>query len=414
MSATAPPNPDDKKNRDPKSLRDWLDTAAKLVAALAGIFAIWVANSFQASLSTTNLVNQREEAESSLRATMFGNLIQKLVKNTGNKPPEVGEELLLAELLALNFHENFEFKPLLIHLKDRLNNEKGIKGKDIKEYELISIARRVVQRQESLVTRLDHSSLSGRSAERGACLSRIIVLAQEVENTPLPDEEKVIPADAKCSDTIIAREAVNDRRTILSPDKRTRLNIEIPSIDWINEKIEIKLSIESAVAAGTKSGSGTGPNFEKLYDSQFGKNFKGDFRTLIYQNTEQLQFKKDLTDEDQAQLKTVQTGGEALQRNFNLTWFDFPMTDYTLLEDGTRFALYIDEIVSKNPKNCTKLQDPKSQQDCKSLQESIKNKVPENPQFVRIKLLWFPRDFFSPRERPTSYRAYRNKPWEAQ
>ncbi len=413
MSATAPPNPDDKKNRDPKSLRDWLDTAAKLVAALAGIFAIWVANSFQASLSTTNLVNQREEAESSLRATMFGNLIQKLIKNTGDEPPQVEEELLLAELLALNFHENFEFKPLLIHLKERLSNE-NIKDRELKEFELLSVVRRVVQRQESLVTRVNHSGSSGRPAEGGACLSKIIVLAQEVDNTRPPNKEKTIPTDAKCSDTIIVREAASDRRTILSPDKRTRLNIEIQSIDWINEEVEIKLSLESAIATATNTNSGTGPVFGNLYNTPYGKDFKGDLRTLIYLNTDQLQYQKNRTAEQETQLKTVQKGGEALQRNFNLTRFDFPMTDYTLLEDGTRFALYIDEMVPKNPEVCGKLPNIRSSRVAKNPERCKKPQSPKDPQFVRIKLLWFPNDFFSPRERPTSYRAYRNKPWEAQ
>jgi len=392
MSAAAPPNPAGKKASDPKTIRDWLDTGIKLVAALAGIFAIWVANSFQASLSTTNLVNQREEAESSLRATMFGNLIRQLINNAGDGP-SVDQELLLAELLALNFHENFEFKPLLVHLQDRLNNDQSISDKKNKKFELTSIARRVVQRQESLVTRLDQTGSRGRTAERGACLTHIIALAKKQKNTrpdPNKPDEMAKPTDAKCSDTIILREAASDVRTILSPDKKTSVQVDIQSVDWDKEQVEVRLSIASTANAAAGNNAAASFDFSDFFNSPQGRNYQGDIRTLIYQNSDRLQYQKNRTETEQAQLKTVLTGRETLERSFNLTWFDFPMTDYTLLEDGTRFALYIDEIVSRNSKSA------------------------KDPQFVRIKLLWFPRDFFSPRERPTSYQAYRKKPWEEQ
>ena len=33
---------------------------------------------------------------------------------------------------------------------------------------------------------------------------------------------------------------------------------------------------------------------------------------------------------------------------FNLTWFDFPFTDNTILADGTRFSLIIDRVEEKD------------------------------------------------------------------
>jgi hypothetical protein len=56
-----------------------------------------------------------------------------------------------------------------------------------------------------------------------------------------------------------------------------------------------------------------------------------------------------------------------------LTRFDLPLTDYTLLRDGTRFAVFIDDF-------------------------------DKEANLVMLSLLWLPADYVSPRERPWSYR----------
>jgi hypothetical protein len=64
---------------------------------------------------------------------------------------DADRELLLAELLALNFHEHFEFKPLLLHADERLSK---VSARDITSATrsrardgLRSVARRVSARQ---------------------------------------------------------------------------------------------------------------------------------------------------------------------------------------------------------------------------------------------------------------------------
>lgn len=83
-------------------------------------------------------------------------------------------------------------------------------------------------------------------------------------------------------------------------------------------------------------------------------------------------------------LQTTNKAGEDdsevvyLYREFFLTWFDFPLTDNTLLADGTRFSLVIDEV---NPED----------------------------KWAKFKLLWFPQDYFAPQERPTNYHQMHEK-----
>ncbi len=73
----------------------------------------------------------------------------------------------------------------------------------------------------------------------------------------------------------------------------------------------------------------------------------------------------------------VMTNGQQsygdLAYNFELGWFDFPMTDNTLLPDGNRFAF---NLVAVNGKTAT------------------------------VRLIWFPKNYFTPRERPLDYREY--------
>jgi len=91
--------------------------------------------------------------------------------------------------------------------------------------------------------------------------------------------------------------------------------------------------------------------------------------------------------EDQSFLVSMRIANKAVDNksktvsaanDFLLTWFDFPFTDNTLLADGTRFALVIDQVKPKDKE-------------------------------ATLKLVWFPQDYFSERERPTNHRQLREK-----
>ncbi len=58
---------------------------------------------------------------------------------------------------------------------------------------------------------------------------------------------------------------------------------------------------------------------------------------------------------------------------FPLGWFDFPFTDNTLLPDGNRFAIYLRLVSAEFEK-------------------------------VTVVAMWFPKGYFTPRERPLNYR----------
>ena len=126
----------------------YIDSVSKLVAAGAIVMAAWVAQRFESRSTSLSLLNQREQSETQLRASMFQNLIEPIVGSKGGTDTAADREQLLVELLTLNFHDHFEFKPLLVQVDERL----AAKQLDDNRLELAAIARRVIDRQINMLT----------------------------------------------------------------------------------------------------------------------------------------------------------------------------------------------------------------------------------------------------------------------
>src|SRR5215831_3349605 len=141
----------------PKSrIIEALEVLAKLVGASAVLVVALFANSLQSRLTGVSIQSQREQAESQLRASMFNSLITPIAgPQTGDKPMPVDREVILTELLMLNFNENFEMKPLMQDAIKRLAVERNGKPKDAEDPReaLWSIARRIAERQKAAIGR---------------------------------------------------------------------------------------------------------------------------------------------------------------------------------------------------------------------------------------------------------------------
>jgi hypothetical protein len=309
----------DKSNGESRS--KILEIISKLGPAIASIIAVigaaLIANSFQSKMSATSLISQRELAESQLRASMFRDLIGPIMETTaGGKTGakiDIAHEQLLIELLALNFSGQFDSKPLLLHLDASIVAElKGEREKEARE-SLRSIARRVRDLQVS------------RLLNAGTKKDKTKIAPLIVRNTPQDEEQKEEHEKLKkyylgVSNTYKAApvqygqlgEAIN----LESPDKKHTLTITINDCDWNDQTCKVLFSVKKNVSASEK------------YDE--------------------------------------------INQPITLTWFDFPLTDNTLLSDGNRFALVFDSIDS----------DHKS---------------------VALKLIWFPKAYFTPQERPINF-----------
>ena len=312
-----------------RHLLDWLDTIAKLVGAFAVVAVAVFANSLQTRVTGVSIQSQREQAESQLRASMFTSLIAPIVGSQKDGQIPADRERLLAELLALNFHENFELKPLMEDADQRLAAEADAKRRapseavDVRE-SLWSIARRIAERQKASIAWEWATFKSNQRQEArlpGFLLGSWRAAAQSnvqgcevyfLDIDPSPRRPDIIKAGSSCELAVAFKETVE----LTSPDGNYTLRLVVSNPDWKNQTVQFSAQ---PFLSGQDSAKPTDPTYA-----------------------------------------------------FDLTWFDLPLTDNTLLPDGNRFAAYLRTVYPQLQK-------------------------------VVVAVMWFPKGYFTPRERPLNY-----------
>jgi len=91
----------------------------------------------------SELMSRREEAESSLRKDMFVSIIQPFLQP---RPGDLDTRVLNLELLAVNFHDSLNLKPLFVDLQRRLA---GVKDPERSAYldRINRVAREITAKQ---------------------------------------------------------------------------------------------------------------------------------------------------------------------------------------------------------------------------------------------------------------------------
>lgn len=298
-----------KKHQSGRTLDWWIDVFAKfatpLVLGILTVIASVKASAIQSKLSTATLLSEREKAESQLRATMFDSLIGPIVGSEKKGDIPIDRERLLVELVALNFHEHFEVKPLFERLDQKLQGMK-------KEREsLRSVARRIVDRQIAMLQK--EAGRKG-SEEKGAKVYSLIV----TEQPKTESQQKYLEMLKKGESKVYSLEEVIP--DLISPDKRYKL----------------AMLVTSPPREGAELPS------EDMWKEQ-------KFTVEVYDNS-------------------------SVVSHITATWADLPLTDNTLFPDGNRFAIVVYRVQDDAP---------------------LRN--------VMLKFIWFPKEYFTPRERPLNY-----------
>jgi hypothetical protein len=227
-----------------KAKRDvqfWLDVVMKLTVPLGAIVAAWLANHFEQNRANLQLINQREQAESSLRATMFGQLIAPIAGPDGSDADsDPVRYAVLAQLLTLNFHEHFELRPLLQDADDRLSKYKGTVAPEAiltARNNLHQAARRVIQRQ---ISQLWEDKVA-------ACTP-----AASVETTfqfvSDPELEESFGQPANSASVLVSSKELKSF-SISSPDCRDTLSIVFDKPDLSAERVHVLITPASPTAA---------------------------------------------------------------------------------------------------------------------------------------------------------------------
>ena len=229
--------------KEVKAKRDvqfWLDVMMKLTVPLGAIVAAWLANHFEQNRANLQLINQREQAESSLRATMFGQLITPIAGDSSETDPV--RYAVLAQLLTLNFHEHIELKPLLQDADDRLAKYTGaISPQTVLQARssLREASHRVIQRQ--IAQLWDDEIVECTPA------ARMETTFQFVSD---PDLEESFSQTGDSATMLVPGKALKSF-TVSSPDCRDSLSIVFDKADFFSERVHVLISPASPTGVDT-------------------------------------------------------------------------------------------------------------------------------------------------------------------
>src|SRR5262245_39182579 len=91
----------------------------------------------------SELMSRREESESSLRKDMFVSIIQSFLRPGAD---DLDAKVLNLELLAYNFHESLNLKPLFLDISRRIEDP-GVKDRQAFRTRLNRVAREITAKQ---------------------------------------------------------------------------------------------------------------------------------------------------------------------------------------------------------------------------------------------------------------------------
>ena len=316
----------------------WVENLAKLalpiVTAIVALAGTYITTRINEENNLRDTINQREQAESALRTSMFRELVSPVVGTTGTMVEEPQRLSLLAELLALNFHEHFELGPLLTYVDE-------LPGQTARDRNrLRSIGRRVISRQLAVLGPADEPA-GGAQCNTDRRDVDIWLTSDAREALDSRQTCELLQGDGTsayfaCS-SAEAETTEKTPFTVTSHDCQDRLTILLADLNWESNTVRVLATttpapLQSASAPPARSI----PEFVE----------------------------------------------------FTVSPYALPFSDNTLLRSGNRFGVYIRQIEPSREPCEPPVCDPTTR-------------------LMRLSLIWFPRDFIPPRERPTDFEHIR-------
>ena len=162
----------------------------------------------------SELMSKREESESALRKDMFQTIIGSLVKASGTG--DLDASVLNLELLAYNFHESLNLKPLFLDLKRKIARE------------------------------MAHASTAAARADDRSYMDRLETVAREIARKQVIVLEGVGSKFDRSIDLTSDPSGQSLEPATLTLDSlHATFNIDIVSVDRENKELEVTLSVET-------------------------------------------------------------------------------------------------------------------------------------------------------------------------
>ena len=378
------------------------------IAAAVGITGYYL----QKSATESQLLNQREQAETSVRAEMFKTVAEKVVKAKAEITSS--EKAVFAEVLALNFHQHIELKPLLLDIERQLIRECGkqqdemskaiardAKARDAASKtasassppvpaavavpcdstdltELRSAATRVKSRQLQIIA----DAFSGAAREGHKNAPGIVdavpatvqyIALQEDGARPVGNAPTVSSGCAAPEHEGGINACIHDQLTFALPDRRSTLSIAVRSVDFERARASISVGYRKQCA-----GENGCPASETMSTAPASAvppppPAPGSLGQCgAYVSDADLERAEKTGTPITASKPPAPASDIRALNDFEITWYDFPLTDNSLLYNKTRYAVVIDRVCPAE-------------------------------KVIRLGLVWFPQDFAPAYERPITH-----------
>jgi hypothetical protein len=245
----------------------------------------------------TELMSKREDSENSLRKDMFVSIINSFLKTDltkGQQDPE--SRVLELELLAYNFHESLDLKPLFVHLRRQIEAANLKNGNDYL-YRLEKVAREIIDKQMLVL-----EEAAGSDGKRDQSID---LLAAPAIGKPQSEEREPLflkPIDLTLND-------VNNR-----PITRS-VAITVLGADPKRKEIDVRVTVRTQLNVQLNDNK-IGPTFP--FDTQ-GTNNKAESTSVESQDIE----------------------FNTITRQFAVGPFDFPFIDNIRLSNDQRLAMVL-------------------------------------------------------------------------
>lgn len=282
-----------------------------IVAGIGGI-GTYLTSRYENARLITELQIQREQAESSLRSTIFDQAVKSLLEKPGETETDLAmsRRLMRLELLALNFGDTLSLSPLFKEIYRDLSGTQLTSSTDREQIavfrkRLTGLARRVASRQFSgvAVNGTEQSDIDVDLDLRGASfangLNQFVWPKHQVEK-----EFGGCELD-RLEEQFSAKQLDKDDEELLKGIRGRIADLECMQLDGATRKVEITVS-------------------------------SPDMRNL----TAKIQLK--IWDAGSCAYNYNNKGNLIIKRDFTLDFFNFPKVDNTRLNKNQRFSLIME------------------------------------------------------------------------
>jgi len=169
------------------------------------------------------LISKREEADSSLRKDMFNTIMANYLKFKSTN--DLSQKVLALELIASNFHESFDLRPIFNNIYKEISSEPDSKMKEGLVKRLLGIVGEIKDKQILALTGTE------KGQKLDGYLQDIISIKKDLKAVKMIDESLELPENENSDARMIKAHVVVWANSVNIRRGEIRVRLEIQSAD---------------------------------------------------------------------------------------------------------------------------------------------------------------------------------------